>query len=219
MYTRWARVARGTLAACFAVFVAALFHAGMGGGVPSILAITVSLAFAVPTCVLLSAKRMAPHGSMLSGPTLWRQLVAVDVSQFILHAFFGIAPGDAQFSSATGSAHVHAASHLTMTGGASDSATAMGGMHESPLMWIGHASAVIVTVAAMRYGERTLRLLVATTAIRIVAFVERITLIPVHATAALRRAADARPVILPAPRILIGRMRHRGPPVGLLIHT
>jgi len=210
MTTRWARVARGTLAACFAVFVAALFHAAMGGGVPSVLAITLSLAFAIPACVLLTQGRKTRSG-------LLRQALAVSLSQFALHALFSLQPGGAQFSGAgfgvtDGSAHLHAGSHLAMTGEAS--ANGMAGMHETPLMWLGHASAVVLTVVAMRYGERTLRALLATAAIGIVAIVERITLVPVRATAAMKRAVDAHPVILPAPRVLIGRMRHRGPPAG-----
>jgi hypothetical protein len=219
MTTRWARVARGTLAACFAVFVAALFHAAMGGGVPSVLAITLALAFAIPACVLLTQGRKTRTG-------LLRQALAVTLSQFVLHALFSLQPGGAQFggaqfggaqlSGAAGSAHLHAGSHLAMTGEAS--ASGMAGMHETPLMWLGHASAVVLTVVAMRYGERTLRVLLATAAIgiavSIVAIIERITLVPVRATAAMLRAVDAQPVILPAPRVLIGRMRHRGPPVG-----
>jgi O-antigen ligase len=210
MTTRWARVARGTLAACFAVFVAALFHAAMGGGVPSVLAITLSLAFAIPACVLLTRRRKTRSG-------LLRRALAVSLSQFALHALFSLQPGGAQFSRAgfgatDGSAHLHAGSHLAMTGEAS--ANGMAGMHETPLMWLGHASAVVLTVVAMRYGERTLRALLATAAIGIVAIVERITLVPVRATAAMKRAVDAHPVILPAPRVLIGRMRHRGPPAG-----
>jgi hypothetical protein len=218
MTTRWARVARGTLAACFAVFVAALFHAAMGGGVPSVLAITLALAFAIPACVLLTQGRKTSTG-------LLRQALAVTLSQFALHALFSLQPGGAQFggaqlsgaafSGAAGSAHLHAGSHLAMTSEASASGMAM---HETPLMWLGHASAVVLTVVAMRYGERTLRVLLATAAIgiavSIVAIIERITLVPVRATAAMLRAVDAQPVILPAPRVLIGRMRHRGPPVG-----
>jgi hypothetical protein len=217
MTTRWARVARGTLAACFAVFVAALFHAAMGGGVPSALAITLALAFAIPACVLLTQGRKTSTG-------LLRQALAVTLSQFVLHALFSLRPGGAQFGGAqlggaagvaAGSAHLHAGSHLAMTSEASASGMAM---HETPLMWLGHASAVVLTVVAMRYGERTLRVLLATAAIgiavSIVAIIERITLVPVRATAAMLRAVDAQPVILPAPRVLIGRMRHRGPPVG-----
>jgi hypothetical protein len=226
MNTRWARVARGTFAACFAVFVSALFHAAMGGDVPSLLAVTLSLAFAVPACVLLTPGRMRrSRNQHAARRMLWRQVLAVSLSQFALHALFSLQPGGtqfgtaqfstAQFGTAGGSAHLHAGSHLAMTGEAS----AGTGMHDTPLMWLGHASAVVLTVFAMRYGERTLRALLATAAIRvvvvgIVAMVERFTLIPVRATAAALRAVDARPVILPAPRVLIGRMRHRGPPVG-----
>jgi hypothetical protein len=218
MNTRWARVARGTFAACFAVFVSALFHAAMGGGVPSLLAITLSLAFAVPACVLLTAGRMRRSGSQHPARrTLWRQLLAVSLSQFALHALFSLQPGSAQFSTAGGSAHLHAGAHLAMTGEAS--VGGMAGMHETPMRWLGHASAVVLTVVAMRYGERTLRALLATAAIRVVAIgivtmVERFTLIPVRAAVAMLRTVDARPVILPAPRVLIGRMRHRGPPAG-----
>lgn len=221
MTTRWARVARGTLAACFAVFVAALFHAAMGGGVPSVLAITLALTFAVPACVLLTGRRMPRARS--SRAVLLRQVVAVSLSQFMLHALFSLQPGGAQFGTADGSAHVHTGSHLVMTGqtmtGDASAPGHMAGMHDTPLMWVGHASAVVLTVVAMQYGERTLRALLATAAIGIVAFVERITLIPVRATAAMRRAADARPVMLPAQRVLIGRMRHRGPPAGVLTHA
>lgn len=229
MNTRWARVARGTLAACFAVFVAALFHAAMGGGVPSVLAITLSLAFAVPACVLLTQgrTRRMPKGpaAHTSRRGLLRQALAVSLSQFALHALFSLQPGGArfsgaEFSTADGSAHLHAGSHLAMTGEAS--AGQMTGMHETPLMWLGHASAVVLTVVAMRYGERTLRALLATAAIGVIgimAIVERIALVPVRATAAMLRAVDARPVILPAPRVLIGKMRHRGPPVGAFNHA
>jgi hypothetical protein len=200
MTTRWARVARGTLAAAFAVFVAALFHVAAGGGVPSALAVTVSLALCVPACVLLTGTRRS----------LWRLCVSVGLSQLIFHALFTLSPAGPDFRSADGSGHLHAGSHLIASAG-STSMSAMPGMPDNGWMWLGHATAALTTVIALRYGEASVWGLLATAAIRIVAFTG-LPMAPARPAAPHRVTVDVRPIALPSSRLVIGAMRRRGPP-------
>lgn len=205
MITRWARVARGTMAAGIAIFVSALFHVAAGGDAPGLLAVVLSLAFCVPVCIVLCGKRLS----------LWRQVVSVGLSQFVFHALFSLAPSGTHFAAVGGAANIHAAhihsgSQLVAMGGGASSHLAM--MPDNAWMWAGHASAALVTIVALRYGETAFWGLFSTAAIRIVDVSEGAALVPVSTDAPVCRTVDARPA---GPRellVTIGRMRHRGPP-------
>lgn len=204
MTERGERVARGSLAASVAVFVAALFHSIAGGTAPSLLAVTLSLAFSIPVCAVLAGRRMA----------LWRLALSVVLSQVAFHVLFGLGASHDSFTGATG--HVHAGSHLTLV----QAAPAMPGMvHDSAWMWAGHVGAALVTIAALRYGETSMRAAAEATTVRLVRVADRLGFGAARASLTLRKvdavprlAAAARPIQLPAARIALASLRHRGPP-------
>ncbi|MET3567244.1 hypothetical protein ABIC47_002742 [Leifsonia sp. 563] len=196
MSTRSARVARGLIAAGFATFVAALFHVAGGGLPPSAVALTLSLVFSGLGCIVLAGKRS----------TLWRSASSVALSQFLFHALFSLSPS-AHFAGATG--HLHPGSHLTMvTDGAA--ATPMSGMSISgSWMWLAHAAAALLTLAALRYGERVFVAVSEFTAFSLRRLLTAVAVVDVPVAQA---RVETVPVILPDRTVVLGRLRHRGPP-------
>lgn len=196
MSTRSARVARGLIAAGFATFVAALFHVAGGGLPPSAVALTLSLVFSGLGCIVLAGKRS----------TLWRSASSVALSQFLFHALFSLSPS-AHFAGATG--HLHPGSHLTMvTDGAA--ATPMSGMSLSgSWMWLAHAAAALLTLVALRYGERVFVAVSEFTAFSLRRLLTAVAVVDVPVAQA---RVETVPVILPDRTVVLGRLRHRGPP-------
>lgn len=196
MSTRSARVARGLIAAGFATFVAALFHVAGGGLPPSAVALTLSLMFSGLGCIVLAGKRS----------TLWRSASSVALSQFLFHALFSLSPS-AHFTGATG--HLHPGSHLTMV---MDGAPAMP-MPAMSLsgswMWLAHAAAALLTLAALRYGERVFVAVSEFTAFSLRRLLAAVAVVDVPVAQA---RVETVPVILPDRTVVLGRLRHRGPP-------
>ncbi|TAM68203.1 MAG: hypothetical protein EPN48_12045 [Microbacteriaceae bacterium] len=201
MGTRWARVARGTLAALAAVFVSALFHGLAGGGTPGTLAVALSLAFCVPACIALAGKKLS----------MSRLSVSVVLSQFVFHALFSLSsPGPARFATGASAAHLHAGGHLVTTGAAASAHVSM--MPDTAGMWVGHATAALVTILAFRYGETAFWGLLTIAAIRIVGIASALAEAPTGPDAPPSTVIDARPVVVARTLLMIRRMRHRGPP-------
>ncbi len=201
MATRWARVARGLVAASLATFVAALFHGVGGGGAPSGLAITLSLTFSALAAIALTGRRAS----------LWRLTASVIVSQFLFHVLFSLGPTGTTFAAADGSTHLHAGSHLISVAG--QHAHMSGLIPQSPLMWLSHASAALVTIVALRFGERAFWGLFETTRMRLARFARIPLSAPVGFSLALPAIAiESEPAHLRDLGLLLGRMRHRGPP-------
>jgi len=194
MTPRGIRTLRGLAAAGFAVFVAALFHDAAGGGLPSPLAVALSLAFAVPLCVALAGRRMA----------FWRQAASVGVSQLLLHLLFGLGENSTGTMLTAPAGHLHAGMHIGLTAG---HAVAM--HDDSAAMLVSHAAAAVVTVIALRYGEGTLTALANFTAL-LVTSISRIVVVPMPP--AVRMPVQTRPLTLRSPRLVLGALRHRGPP-------
>jgi hypothetical protein len=195
MTERGIRAVRGTAAATFAVFVAALFHQAAGGGLPSTLAVVLSLAFAVPLCVALAGRRIA----------LWRQAASVAVSQLLLHLLFGLGSDATGTSLEAPAGHVHAGSHIGVVMGSS-----MPMHHDTPLMFAAHGAAAVVTLVALSQGERTLRTL-ANFTVLLVTSIATLVVAPVAGPA--RMPVQTRPVTLAPPTRVLGALRHRGPPL------
>ena len=194
MTARGIRTVRGTAAATFAVFVAALFHDAAGGGLPSPLAVVLSLAFAVPLCVALAGRRIA----------FWRQAACVGVSQLLLHLLFGLGTNATGVTLDAPAGHLHVGMHIGVIPG-----HAMPMREDDGWMLLGHAVAAVVTIAALRYGERTLHALAHFTAV-LVTSIRRIVLAPIAAPA--RMPVQTRPITLASPARALGALRHRGPP-------
>lgn len=193
MGTRWARLARGTIAAAVATFLAAFSHSVAAGEVPSTFSLTVSFALSVFVCVALTGRRVS----------LPRTAVAVAVSQTIFHTLFTAVGASAPIIGTTDAGH-HTASTVT--------AALAPTHHHGAGMWAAHALAALVTVLALRFGEGAWWAIVGTA---------RFALSSVSRWAALRAApAPSAPRLAVADRFFIRRelgillsvMRHRGPP-------
>ena len=207
MSSRGARVGRGFAAAGVATLVAALFHMAGGGLAPSALALTLSVVFSSLGSIALVGKRVAA----------WRLTLSVLVSQFLFHGLFTLSPS-ATFSGMPADGHLHAGMHLTLVPG-STSATSATGMTmpamifgDNPWMWLSHAAAALLTIAALLHGERTL-LAVARFAFFILErLVDRVSAVRAQPLRLLATALADAPV---GPRrldpVLDGR-RRRGPP-------
>jgi len=192
------------LASGVAIFVAALFHVAGGGAAPGPLALGLSMAFATLASVALTARRLS----------LWRLLLAVGLSQFLFHVLFSLGGGGVRFTAPGGMAHLHAGAHLTMTSGAMTTG-AMSAAHTSalsPSMWLTHATAVLVTVIVLRFGEQAFWGLFETARLRIARAVERLVVVPVTVGPSLATPTTGEPARLRDLGLPLARLRHRGPP-------
>lgn len=185
MSSRWARFARGWLAASFSVFVAAFAHVIGGGHVPSALAVVLSLAFAGIVAVPLAGKTVS----------LLRLSISVGVAQALFHTLFALGGG----VTVTQLGH-HGP--LTITG-----ATAVHG-HEGMLP--AHVLAAVVTIVALRLGEGAFWMLLGLAREGL-----RRTLLPasdpvrIAAPRTASFAAEPRPLAL---AVLRSPLSRRGPP-------
>jgi len=129
MHTRAMRVLRGSAAAGFATFTAALSHVLAGGVAPSFFGIAVSLIIAITLCTLLAGRTVS----------LIRLSVAMLASQAMYHTLFSsmLAPA--------GIAH-HDMSAMAFTF-TSNSASA------DSVMSLSHVAAAAVTIVMFRYAE------------------------------------------------------------------
>jgi len=142
MTTRWARFARGWLAALFSTLVAAVSHTLAGGDSPSAISLALALAFGGITCVALTGKTISPL----------RLTAAVALSQLAFHAMFSTIGTSAALASGVGAgAHRHGASAHLLNDAAPAAGSAM--HHQDAGMWLGHAVAAAITIVALRYGE------------------------------------------------------------------
>lgn len=134
MATRWARVARGCVAAAVSLFVAAFGHIVSGAPAPSLFALVCCLVMSAFVCVMLS-------GKALSLPKL---SVSVALSQLLFHTVFSL--WTTQPTGIAPIGHVHGQLFAFVA-------------PDSPLvpadasMWLAHALAAVVTIAALRHGE------------------------------------------------------------------
>lgn len=207
MTTHGARFVRGWIVAVFSTFVAALSHTLGGADAPGWPVVVVSLAVAGMVCVAFSGRTLS----------FWRSTTSVLISQIIFHGLFslGAAGGgargaDAIVASATGQ-HVALASLIDPLVLSSSAHPA----HSGATMWLAHLGAAIVTVTALRYGERAFWGLLENVCLGIrTLFVRNLLAVPV---AAPRRIGHDAPVLTPHNLVLVlSPMRRRGPPSVLL---
>ncbi|TFC07212.1 hypothetical protein E3O42_00250 [Cryobacterium adonitolivorans] len=200
MTTRWARFARGWIVAAFSTFVAALSHTVGVGAVPGLLAVVVSLAFAGIVSVALSARTLST----------WRLSVAVLLSQLIFHTLFSFgSAGGALVTTDAATAHANHAGSVAVSAMPPGS---MSGVDHGLMMALAHVLAAVVTVVALRFGERAFWGLFSTATMALKTLVRVIVLTPIpNAPRAIAASSAALP-----PRdllVLLSSMRHRGPPV------
>ncbi|KQM16013.1 hypothetical protein ASF83_08935 [Plantibacter sp. Leaf171] len=199
MTERWARVARGTAAAAFATFAAALSHTIGGAAAPSAFVLLVGGTFAVLVCVLLAGRRITVPGIVAS----------VLVSQLGYHALFTLVPSTVSATvtsgggSGAGSWHRHQVVELAAGGGITMHS------HGATAMWVAHLVAAVATITAILFAERATRAALAALTVRLLA--RRAA--PVHLVPAPRRVQWVR--VNERPRnlgVVLLHLRHRGPP-------
>jgi hypothetical protein len=199
------RVIRGLAASTTATFVAALFHEAGGGAAPAWGVVAFGLALASLAAIALAGSRAS----------LWRLTAAVGVSQLLFHGLF-TAAGDASGATGAGDPHAGMAGHgaLPLHLPAVDAASIGGASALDAGMLLSHGAALVITVLALRHGEASLRALGAAAGLRVVLALA----IPFLRPEGRRTTAIARVERAPVPlRDLcarIGRLRHRGPPLG-----
>ncbi|MFJ4037041.1 hypothetical protein ACIPVB_03060 [Microbacterium sp. NPDC090007] len=182
------RAGRGIAAAAVATFLATVSHGAVDSHLPSAVNIAVALCLATPVCVLLAGRTMS----------WWRLSTAVVLSQALFH---GILALDLTASGAA------AASHHGPTVIAWD-AVAPAHVAHSPWMWVAHAFAAAVTIAALGRGERALRA-IAGFVVAVLAVLRPFRGLGVQ-TDAVRPAPE--PLLLTRAMTVLSPMRHRGPP-------
>lgn len=203
MATRWARFARGWIVALFSTLVAAISHT-LGGGAPAgLLPVVLSLAFAGIACIGLA-------GRTLSLP---RVAVSVLVSQLIFHGLFSLGgQGGALATDGAAGAHNHSAIPVLVEAtGSAGAASVHATGHTGWAMWLAHAVAAVVTIVALRHGERAFWGLFESA---------RLVIRSLFAPAALvilppapRRTPTTAPVSTPRDLgVLLSSRSHRGPP-------
>jgi len=208
MSTRWARVVRGGIAATISVFVALCSHLLAGGDAPGLPGILLCLAFAAMICIALAGRR-------LSTPKL---AVAVGASQFLFHGVFAML-GSAPLSFGSGSLGSGTISTMPMSHGmdmgvhplpgALPTAAADTGMAMPTWMWFAHGIAAVITVLALRFGERAFWQLVALARPWVRMLLAFARPVAVHTPPARIPALDA---LLPPRLVVLSPRRHRGPP-------
>jgi hypothetical protein len=196
MTSRWMRVARGTIAAVFATFIAAFSHVIAGGALPHVGAIALSLAFAIVLCVALAGRTVS----------LWRTVASVVFSQFVFHTVFSgmTAQSPSIQSMDAGASHQHLVTFATTALATST--------HHSAAMWFGHAVAALLTIVAIRGGERAIIGLRTTASLVVARLVAVAALVRVVPTITVPRADWSRTDLPRDLSVSLSTMRHRGPP-------
>lgn len=121
-----------------AIFVALAGHVTAGGAMPGPLGILVPWVLSFMVCVLLAGRTLS----------VIRLSISVAVSQFLFHTLFVL--GTITPSGAV-APHVHGAPLVLPAAGAIPDAVVADGT-----MWLGHAVAALLTIAALHRGERLL---------------------------------------------------------------
>ncbi|NQX25995.1 hypothetical protein HQQ81_01340 [Microbacteriaceae bacterium VKM Ac-2854] len=204
MHTRWARFARGWLAAAAATVTAAASHTLGGAEAPAPAAIALALAFSGVLCVFLSGKRLS----------LPRLAASVLLSQLGYHLLFLLAPGGVSVTASGDAAmHQHGAAQTLML----STDTGMHTRSHGAGMYVAHVVAAVLTVLALRFGERAFWTLGDLAR----ALVVRVVLRAFAAPAPITRPCSIRAfprIAVPHPlETVLSVLRHRGPPRGALI--
>jgi hypothetical protein len=141
--SRWARIARGCVAALISTFLAALSHVVVDGGGPGVGGLALAAAFAVLVCITLAGKTLSTR----------RLALAVIMSQLMFHALFSVG---ASISPPTTLSNMDGMSSIQ---GMADGPTALNDLSAVawPLGWmfLAHVLAVVATIAVLRRGEET----------------------------------------------------------------
>lgn len=193
MNPRAARTLRGLAAGSVATLIAAASHGLGGGGLPGIAGLALALVFSVIVSTALVGRRL---------PVV-RLAASVALSQLAFHVVFSTLGGAGEVITTGGH---HGAVHVTT---AAESVA-----HASPLMWIAHTVAAVVTVAALAYGERAITAIVDIARTLLGALLSPTVSAPMPFTRDHRPAGE-RSLVALAARDLVAACGLRGPPSAL----
>jgi hypothetical protein len=190
------RLIRGWTGAA-ATSVAAASHMVAGGSSPEPLLLLLALALSGLACTALTGR----------GLSLWRLSAGVALSQGLFHLLFSGSAGPPRPGAPAGG-HLGHSSAMDLAGGTMLPSAAD---HSSPLMWVWHSVAALLTVAVLRHGEAAVVQLVQAARLRVRAYLPLFLPLPVPpARAALPANRPVRPLPNLGSPLLV--MRHRGPP-------
>lgn len=188
MHTRAMRVLRGSAAAFFATFAAALSHQLAGNVIPSLFGMAVALVISIAVCTLLAGRSVS----------FVRLTIAILASQAMYHALFssmlapvGVAPHDMSAMSL---------SFATATASASSA------------MSLAHVAAAATTIVMFRYAEVALWSLLTTARL----FISRLlgSAAPVFILGTDARPPLHSPHTVAFATRFLSTMRYRGPPAA-----
>ncbi|MBX3092027.1 MAG: hypothetical protein KF801_05905 [Cryobacterium sp.] len=191
--TRWARVARGTVAAAVSLFIAAFSHSLAGGSLPGFAGIALCLTFSVLACIALAGRRMPRT----------RLAASIVASQAMYHWLFG-SLGASTLATAPTLGHVHNAPV--------DFGSVSPHAHSGTDMLVAHIAAAVATFTLLACGERAIA------AISHWAFAVARALFPsVEGTVGNRVPSTLSPTGVPrvpaaSQRVDHSGLRYRGPP-------
>lgn len=195
--TRWARVARGTIAATVSLFIAAFSHWLAGGSLPGVAGFALCLVFSVLACVALVGRRMPRT----------RLAASIVASQAMYHGVFA-SLGSSTIPTAPALGHVH------------DAPIEFGAvaphLHASNEMLLAHAFAAVVTFVILAFGERSIAAtagLARSLARSLFPFTLDASFVGAPATLT---PTGHRIVLLALRRVDHSGLRHRGPPAAAL---
>jgi hypothetical protein len=201
MTTRWARFARGWIAAIVSLFIATCSHALAGGALPATAVLALCLAFSGAVCVLLAGKTLS----------LARLSIAVALSQLLFHGLFSLlADAPLGTPALAGVGMHHGGGSMVLQLGSATSTVPQMRADADPRMWVGHAIGAVITIAALSFGERAFWGLVRLTRLCISRILDSVLPVETLVTA-LPRQAD-RAIVAIARSLMFSIHRHRGPP-------
>lgn len=200
MTTRWARFARGWIAAIVSLCVAACSHALAGGTLPATAGLALCLAFSGVVCVLLAGKTLS----------LLRLTIAVGLSQLLFHGLFSLLADAPLGGAAPAGAGMQHGDAMVLQLGSATSASPTMSADADVAMWIGHAIGAIVTIAALSSGERAFWALARLARLCISRIVDAV--LPVETPTGIRSLGAARDVVATPRALVFSIHRHRGPP-------
>ncbi len=188
MHTRAMRVLRGSMAATFATFAAALSHQLAGNVAPSLFGAAVSLILSITVCTLLAGRSVS----------FVRLSIAILASQAMYHTLFSsmLAPEGV-------ATHDMSAMSLSVTTAAASASSAMS---------LAHLAAAAITIIMFRYAEVAFWGLLTTARLFVARLLRSIAPVILRGTDA-RLPLHAPHVVAFAARFL-STMRYRGPPAA-----
>lgn len=196
--SRATRVVRASVAATVATFLALVSHVAGGGVMPEWLGIVVPWVLSLAICTILAGRTLS----------LLRLSVAVLASQALFHTLFVLG---APAAGGLPTGHVHGVGVLDLGGDVVASPDAA--------MWLSHAIAAVLTIAALYRGERAVRRLLSL-AEQVLAEARR-RLARVAGTIRLGLVAPPRALFVDAAAPLLlfltTSVRRRGPPSAVVV--